>query len=343
MSGGADISAEALGPWLAANVAGFGGLHRIEPIVAGQSNPTYLLEAESGRYVLRAKPPGRLLPSAHMVEREFRVMQALAGTPVPVPRMLALAEEGESPLGRAFFVMEHLEGRVFWDPALPELSPAARGRVYDAMNRVLADLHGLDPAALGLGDFGKPGNYFARQTARWAGQYRASAAAPRPQMERLIAWLEANMVEDDGLSALVHGDYRLDNMMFSEDGSEVLGLLDWELSTLGHPLADLAYQCMQWRLPHEGGMRGLGGLDRAALGLPDEAAYLAAYAARRGIEVPRNWPFYLAFAFFRLAAILEGVVARARAGNAANPERARAYEAAIPVLLELASEVIGEG
>ncbi len=343
MSGGADISAEALGPWLAANVAGFGGLHRIEPIVAGQSNPTYLLEAESGRYVLRAKPPGRLLPSAHMVEREFRVMQALAGTPVPVPRMLALAEEGESPLGRAFFVMEHLEGRVFWDPALPELSPAARGRVYDAMNRVLADLHGLDPAALGLGDFGKPGNYFARQTARWAGQYQASAPRPRAQMERLIAWLEANMVEDDGLSALVHGDYRLDNMMFSEDGSEVLGLLDWELSTLGHPLADLAYQCMQWRLPHEGGMRGLGGLDRAALGLPDEAAYLAAYAARRGIEVPRNWPFYLAFAFFRLAAILEGVVARARAGNAANPARARAYEAAIPVLLELASEVIGEG
>lgn len=343
MSGGADISAEALGPWLAANVAGFGGLRRIEPIVAGQSNPTYLLEAESGRYVLRAKPPGRLLPSAHMVEREFRVMQALAGTPVPVPRMLALAGEGESPLGRAFFVMEHLEGRVFWDPALPELSSAARGRVYDAMNRVLADLHGLDPAALGLGDFGKPGNYFARQTARWAGQYRASAAAPRPQMERLIAWLEANMVEDDGLSALVHGDYRLDNMMFSEDGGEELGLLDWELSTLGHPLADLAYQCMQWRLPHEGGMRGLGGLDRAALGLPDEAAYLAAYAVRRGIEVPRNWPFYLAFAFFRLAAILEGVVARARAGNAANPVRARAYEVAIPVLLELASEVIGEG
>ena len=343
MSGGADISAEALGPWLAANVAGFGGLRRIEPIVAGQSNPTYLLEAESGRYVLRAKPPGRLLPSAHMVEREFRVMQALAGTPVPVPRMLALAGDAESPLGRAFFVMEHLEGRVFWDPALPDLAPAARGRVYDAMNRVLADLHGLDPAALGLGDFGKPGNYFARQTARWAGQYRASAPRPRAQMERLIAWLEANMVEDDGLSALVHGDYRLDNMMFSEDGGEVLGLLDWELSTLGHPLADLAYQCMQWRLPHEGGMRGLGGLDRAALGLPDEAAYLAAYAARRGIEVPRNWPFYLAFAFFRLAAILEGVVARARAGNAANPARARAYEAAIPVLLELASEVIGEG
>ncbi|HHB80838.1 MAG TPA: phosphotransferase family protein [Aliiroseovarius sp.] len=342
MIGALGITSDALGAWLAANVPGFSTLQKVEPIVAGQSNPTFMLQAASGRYVLRAKPPGRLLPSAHMVEREYRVMAALAETRVPVPRMLALAEDAHSPLGRAFFVMEYLEGRVFWDPALPELAPTARAQVYDAMNQVLADLHALDPAAIGLADYGKPGNYFARQTQRWAGQYRASAAGERAQMERLIAWLEANMPADDGQSALVHGDYRLDNMMFSQDGQAVLGLLDWELSTLGHPLADLAYQCMQWRLPHGGGMRGLGGLDRRALGLPDEAAYVATYAARRGIEPPQNWSFYLAFAFFRLAAILEGVVARARGGNASNPAKAREYESAIPVLLALASDVIGE-
>ncbi len=336
------ISSDALGAWLEANVAGFHALEQVDKITAGQSNPTFLLQAQSGRYVLRAKPPGKLLPSAHMVEREFRVMAALADTRVPVPRMLALAGDDDSPIGRAFFVMEHLDGRLFWDPALPELTPEARGRIYAAMNRVLADLHSLDPAKIGLGDFGKPGNYFARQTTRWAGQYRASAAAPRPEMDRLIAWLEAHMPEDDGQSSLVHGDYRLDNMMFSRDSEEVIGLLDWELSTLGHPLADLAYQCMQWRLPHGAGMRGLGGLERAALGLPDEAEYVAAYAAHRGINPPDNWPFYLAFAFFRLAAILEGVVARARAGNAANPAKAREYEGAIPLLLALASDVIGE-
>jgi len=336
------IPSDALGAWLETHVAGFHNLQKVGKFVAGQSNPTFLVVAESGKYVLRAKPPGRLLPSAHMVEREFRVMSALSETRVPVPRMLALAEDAESPIGRAFFVMEHLQGRLFWDPALPELAADARGQVYDAMNWVLADLHSLDVRDLGLGDYGKPGNYFARQTTRWAGQYRASVAQPRPEMERLIAWLEVNMPEDDGQVALVHGDYRLDNMMFHPTKPEVMGLLDWELSTLGHPLADLAYQCMQWRLPHGGGMRGLGGLDQGAMGLPDEAAYVAAYAARRGIALPQNWPFYLAFAFFRLAAILEGVVARARGGNAANPGKALEYETAIPVLLALALDVIGE-
>ncbi len=337
------ISIDALGTWLAANVAGFANLSAVEKYSSGQSNPTFLLEAGSGKYVLRAKPAGKLLPSAHMVEREYRVMEALGATKVPVPRVLALAEDGDSPIGRAFFVMEHLDGRVFWDPALPELAPDERGRIYDAMSQVLADLHSLDPARIGLADYGKPGNYFARQTIRWAGQYRASAPSPRPDMERLIAWLEENMPEDDGQVALVHGDYRLDNMMFSAESESVIGLLDWELSTLGHPFADLAYQCMQWRLPHGGGMRGLGGLDRRVLGLPQEAAYIDAYAARRGIAPPENWPFYLAFAFFRLAAILEGVVARARGGNASNPAKAREYETAIPTLLALALDVIGEG
>ena len=336
------ISRAALDAWLASHVPGFSGLQTVEKFAAGQSNPTFLLSASSGRYVLRAKPPGRLLKSAHMVEREFRVMAALAESEVPVPRVLCLAEDAESPIGRGFFVMEFLDGRIFWDPALPELETPQRGAIYDAMNAVLAALHDVDPAAVGLADFGKPGNYFARQTARWAGQYRASAAAPRPQMERLIDWLEANMPPDDGQIALVHGDYRLDNMVFSPEVPQVIGLLDWELATLGHPLADLAYQCMQWRLPHGGGMRGLGGLERGALGLPEEAEYVARYCARRGIAPPDNWAFYLAFAFFRLAAILEGVVARARGGNASNPDKAREYAGAIPVLLGLATEVIGE-
>ncbi len=341
MISGLGISVRDLEAALAARIAGFHGLRRVEKFAAGQSNPSYLLEADSGRYVLRAKPPGKLLKSAHAVEREYWVMRALAETDVPVPRMLALFDEGASPIGRAFFVMEYLDGRLFWDPALPELEKSARGAVYDAMNRVLAALHSVDPAAVGLADFGRAGNYFARQTARWAGQYRASAAEPRAQMERLIGWLEAHMPDDDGAVALVHGDFRLDNMMFAPERAQVIGLLDWELSTLGHPLADLAYQCMQWRLPHGGGMRGLGGLDRTALGLPEEAEYVARYCARRGVAAPENWDFYLAFAFFRLAAILEGVAARARGGNASNPEQAVRYGEAIPVLLDLADEVIG--
>lgn len=336
-----DITREALARWLTENVNGFEGLRQVEKFGQGQSNPTYRLEAESGTYVLRAKPPGRLLASAHQVDREFRVMQALAETKVPVPRMYALASDAESPFGRAFFVMEYLEGRLFWAPDLPELQAGERAGIYDAMNRVLADLHGLDPDALGLGNFGKPGDYFARQTSRWARQYRASAGRPSPDVARLIAWLEAEMPEDDGTKALVHGDFRLDNMIFAPDKPEVIGLIDWELATLGHPMADLAYQCMQWRLPHDGGMRGLGGLDRAALGLPDEDAYLAAYCARRGIDPPQNWDFYLAFSYFRLIAILTGVVARAQGGNASNPETARTYARAIPVLVAQALELIG--
>ena len=342
MTSGLGISTGALGAWLAPRIDGFSGLRAVRKFPSGQSNPTYLLEAESGRYVLRAKPPGKLLKSAHMVEREYRVMAALAGSDVPVPQVFCLAEDAQSPIERAFFVMEHLDGRIFWDPALPELQAPERAEIYDAMNAVLAALHAVDPGAVGLGDFGKPGSYFARQTARWAGQYRASAAEPRPQMERLIAWLEASQPADDGQVALVHGDFRLDNMIIAPTGPRVIGLLDWELSTLGHPLADLAYQCMQWRLPHAAGMRGLGGLDRAALGLPDEPAYVHSYCARRGIEVPENWAFYLAFSFFRLAAILEGVVARARAGNASNPQKAAEYGSAIPLLLDLAWEAINE-
>ena len=332
-----------LAAYLAAHVAGFGGLREVTKFGTGQSNPTYLIHADSGDYVLRSKPPGKLLPSAHAVEREFRVMQALAATPVPVPEVLHLAEADTSPSGRAFFVMRHVPGRIFWDPALPESTHAERATIYDAMNMTLAALHDVDVTTVGLGDYGKPGNYFARQLERWSGQYRASVDAPSDAMAQIMDWLAAEMPADDGQVALVHGDWRLDNMIFAPDAPNVAAVLDWELSTLGHPMADLAYQCMQWRLPNKGDMRGLGGVDRAALGLPDEAAYVAAYARRRGLTGVDNWPFYLVFAFFRLAAILAGVAARAAAGNASNPAMARKYGAAVPVLADMALGVMRDG
>lgn len=339
MGQGDDINTQVLGPYFAAALPQLGALEAIAKFATGQSNPTYKLTCATGDYVLRAKPPGQLLKSAHMVEREHRVMAALAGTDVAVPGMIHLAADETSPIGRAFFVMDMVEGRIFWDPATPQLKSAERAAIYDAMNATLAALHGVDPAKLGLQDFGKPGNYFARQTDRWSRQYVASKTRDNKDMDRLMAWLDANMPGDDGQVALVHGDYRLDNMIFARDTPEVAALLDWELSTLGHPLADLAYQCMQWRLPHDGGMRGLGGLDRAALGIPLERDYVAAYCDRRGIAAPDNWAFYLAFSFFRLAAILEGVVRRAADGNASNPETARSYAAAIPLLAAEANKI----
>ncbi len=328
---------QSIGPYLESRIDGFETLRSVRKFDTGQSNPTYLLGADSGEYVLRAKPLGQLLKSAHQVDREFRVMHALADSAVPVPRMYHLAQD-DNPLGRMFFVMAYLEGRIFWDPTLPGIDRTERQAIYDSMNATLADLHSVDPQAVGLGDFGPPGNYFARQTARWVKQYRASASAPSPAMERLIDWLLANLPEDD-TATLVHGDFRLDNMIIAPDGPRVIAVLDWELATLGHPLADLAYQCMQWRLPHQGGMRGLGGIDRAALGLPTESEYVAAYCARRGIGKIGNWNFCLAFSFFRLAAILQGVVRRAEDGNASNPERARQMAQAIPVLAAMANDL----
>lgn len=330
----------ALGAYLEAHVADFAGLERIEKFSAGQSNPTYLLTAASGRYVLRAKPPGKLLKSAHQVDREFRVMQALAGTDVPVPKVLHLSGE-ESPIGRMFYVMAHVDGRIFWDPALPEVADnAGRAAIYDAMNETLAALHDVDVEAAGLADFGRPGSYFERQLSRWTSQYRASETGTVEAMDRLIAWLETHLPADDGRVALVHGDYRLDNMIFAPDAPKVVAVLDWELSTLGHPFADLAYQCMQWRLPHESSFKGLGGIDRAALGLPSEEAYVEAYCRRRGLERIDNWTFSLAFSFFRLAAICQGVYKRALDGNASNPEKAGTYGNAVKLLAGLAVEMI---
>jgi aminoglycoside phosphotransferase (APT) family kinase protein len=244
-----------------------------------------------------------------------------------------------------FFVMGFLDGRIFWDPSLPELSGnAGRAAIYDAMNAGLAALHGVDIEKAGLADFGRSGSYFARQFSRWTSQYRASETGTVDAMDRLIAWLEEHLPADDGIVSLVHGDYRLDNMIFAPDRPKILAVLDWELSTLGHPYADLAYQCMQWRLPHTSGFKGLGGIDRAAIGLPSEKEYVERYCERRGIAGVGNWTFYLAFSFFRLAAICQGVYKRALDGNASNPEKARTYGEAVKLLAGLAVEQIdGEG
>jgi aminoglycoside phosphotransferase (APT) family kinase protein len=336
----AHLDTNRLGLYLAAHVPGFGRLIGAEKFAGGQSNPTFLITSTQGRFVLRRKPPGTLLKSAHAVDREYRVMAALARTDVPVPRVLHLCED-EAVIGSMFYVMDYVEGRIFWDGRLPDLSSEERTAIYDSMNGALVALHRVDPAAVGLADYGKPGSYFERQIARWTGQYRASETHPIPAMDALIAWLEGNTPEDDGRVSLVHGDYRLDNMIFEPSGTRILAVLDWELSTLGHPLADLAYQCMQWRLPFEGAFRGLGGIDRKAYGIPTEAEYVELYCRRAGTEVIGNWPFHLAFSFFRLAAILQGVYKRSLDGNASNPERARRMGEAVPLMAAMALEVVG--
>jgi len=342
MNASNELALEPLGKELEAGIAGFSGLREIRKFDTGQSNPTYLLTADSGRYVLRAKPPGKLLKSAHQVDREFRVMRALKDSDVPVPGALYLSEE-ESSIGRMFFVMNHVDGRIFWEPDLPDLTHKDRAPVYDAMNAALAALHSVNVDAVGLSDFGKPGNYYERQLDRWTRQYRASETEKIENMDTLIGWLEKALPADDGVVSLVHGDYRIDNMIFDAGDPTILAIIDWELSTLGHPLADLAYQCMQWRPPHESGFRGLGGLDRKAIGLPTEQDYVDAYCKRRNIERIDNWPFYLAFSFFRLAAILQGVLKRALDGNASNPERARQMSTAVPVMAAMAVDITRKG
>jgi len=317
-----------LGAWLARHIPGFGILRTASKFPGGQSNPTFLLEADSGRYVLRRKPPGELLKSAHAVDREYRVISALNASVVPVPRTLHLCDD-ESVIGSMFYVMEYLDGRVLWDPTLPQYDNERRARIYDEMNRVLVALHGVDPATVGLADFGQPGNYYARQISRWTRQYRAAETDRIDAMEVLIDWLPVNAPADDGRVSLVHGDYRLDNLMFHPQEDRIIAVLDWELSTLGHPFADLAYQCMQWRLPPgSAALRGLAGVDRNALGLPTEAQYVASYCARAGIDSIDHWNFYLAMSFFRLAAICQGVYKRGIDGNASSSEALRFGDAA---------------
>ena len=310
----------ALERYMRDHVPGFEGSLEVAQFKGGQSNPTFQLRGGGKSYVMRRKPPGKLLPSAHAVDREYRVIAALAGSDVPVPRTFALCTD-ESVIGTMFYGMDCVEGRVLWDPRLPGMQPAERGAIFSEMNRVIAELHRVDFAAIGLADYGKPGNYFARQIDRWSKQYVASATEPIKAMDQLIEWLPRNIPPGDR-TTIVHGDYRLDNMIFHPTEPRVLAVLDWELSTLGHPMADFAYHAMVWRLSATE-FRGLRGSDLAALGIPDEAEYLDMYLSRVGAsERPsaKDWEFYIAFNLFRAAAIFQGVMARAVAGNAASAQ-----------------------
>ena len=302
---------------LQAHLPGFAGPLEVRQFEGGQSNPTFLLGTPAGEFVMRAKPGpvAKLLPSAHAIEREFRVMRALEAQGFPVPRTLLLCED-EGVIGRAFYLMERVEGRIFWDPALPGMTPDERAAIFDAMNATLAALHLIDVERAGLADYGRAGNYFERQIGRWSKQYRASETEPIEAMNRLIDWLPAHIPPGEE-TAVVHGDFRLDNLIFHPTEARVLAVIDWELSTLGHPLADISYHCMAWHIP-PGGFRGIAGLELAALGIPDEKTYLARYCERTGRSEVGDWNFYLAYNLFRIAAILQGVYKRATEGMAAS-------------------------
>ena len=305
--------------YMAEHVAGFRGPVAVEQFRGGQSNPTYLLDAKSGRYVLRRKPPGQLLPSAHAVDREYRVMTALADTDVPVPRTYALCTDDDV-VGTWFFIMEYVEGRVFWDGTLPGAGRDERAAIYDNINEVVARLHRVDYEAIGLGDFGRPGNYFARQIGRWSKQYKASETETIEEMERLIEWLPENIPPGDETS-IVHGDCSYQNMIIAPEGPRVVAVLDWELCTLGHPLGDFTYHLMPWRLRSEV-VRGIAHHDLAALGIPGEAEYVAAYCRRTGRDGIPHFDFYMSYNMFRMAAILQGIMGRVLDGTASS-EHAR--------------------
>ncbi|MDO8769534.1 MAG: phosphotransferase [Burkholderiaceae bacterium] len=319
----------ALNSYLEQHLSGFEGPLAVEMFKGGQSNPTYKLVTPSMSYVMRAKPGPvvKLLPSAHAIEREFAVMSGLQGTDVPVPKMYCLCED-EAVIGRAFYVMEFMQGRVLWDQSLPGMTTAERGAIYAEMNRVIAALHMVDFAAKGLAGYGKPGNYFERQLGRWSKQYTASITQPIVEMDHLMAWLPAHIPAsalDPSKVGIVHGDFRLDNLMFHPTEPRVIAVLDWELSTLGHPFADFSYHCMSWHIP-QGAFRGIGGLDLASLGIPSEEAYIRSYCERTGLCTPQglkaDWNFYMAYNLFRLAAILQGIAKRVEAGTASSAQAA---------------------
>jgi aminoglycoside phosphotransferase (APT) family kinase protein len=289
----------------------------VKPLTGGQSNPTFLLTSGQQRYVLRKKPPGPLLPSAHAVDREYRVMQALQSSDVPVPKLFVFSEDVDV-VGTPFYIMEYLDGRVIVDQSLPALSKEDRTLVYRDMNRVIAALHTVDYAQVGLDTFGKPGNYFGRQIARWSRQYKEANTEDIAELHALIDWLPANIPAGEQTS-IVHGDYRLDNLVLHPTEPRAIGLLDWELATLGHPLADFAYHCMSWHIPATL-WRGIGGLDLAALGIPDEAQYLKQYSDATGLDGAEHWDFYIAYNLFRMAAILQGIARRAADGTAASSD-----------------------
>ncbi len=338
VSGQHAFDTAALSAWLEKNLDGFQGPLTVEMFKGGQSNPTYKLITPGQSYVMRAKPGpvAKLLPSAHAIEREFAVMSGLQGTDVPVPRMYVLCED-ESVIGRAFYIMEFMQGRVLWDQSLPGMQPAERASIYNESNRVIAALHSVKFAERGLASYGKPGNYFERQIGRWSKQYVASITQPIDEMDKLMAWLPANMpasARDENRVSIVHGDFRLDNLMFHPTEPRVIAVLDWELSTLGHPLADFSYHCMAWHI-QPGQFRGIGGLDLPALGIPSEQEYIRLYCERTGLATPEelaaDWNFYLAYNLFRLAAILQGIAKRVEMGTASSAQAKASGEGARPL------------
>lgn len=324
--------------WLATNLPGFEGPLSVDMFKGGQSNPTYKITTPDRIYVMRAKPGpvAKLLPSAHAIEREYRVMAALRQTTVPVAEMLVLCED-ESVIGRAFYIMAYVPGKVYWEQSLPGLTPEQRRGIYLEMNRVLAELHLVNPIAVGLADFGKPGNYFERQIGRWSKQYLSSATQPIPEMDALIEWLPAHIPKSalvDGTVSIVHGDFRMDNLMFDPIQPKAKAVLDWELSTLGHPLADFSYHCMSWHI-EPGAFRGISGLDLAALGIPSEGEYIRLYCERTRFIQPDvlmlDWNFYLAYNMFRLAAILQGIAKRVQTGTASSAQALQSAAGAVPL------------
>ena len=328
--------------YLSENVCGFSGPIEVEKFQIGQSNPTFLLKTPAKNYVLRRKPPGVLLKSAHAVDREFRVQSALAGTDVPVAKMHHLCEDNDV-IGTMFYVMDAIDGRNHTLPTMPDVDNVRRGAVIDEMNRVLAALHDVDIDSVGLSNYGAPGNYFERQIGRWSKQYRASETAEVPAMNELMERLVEQMPEDDGQRTLVHGDYRIDNMMFEHDGPNCLAVLDWELSTTGHPYADLAAVIMQWQMPANKEGRGFEGVDRAKIGVPTDNQFIESYCQRRGIGKIDNFGFYLAFNFFRMTGIIQGVLKRAVDGNASNPERGIQMGQYVPVFANAGLQALNKG
>jgi aminoglycoside phosphotransferase (APT) family kinase protein len=323
-----DLPLVRLERWMAQHIDGFRGPLAADQFEGGQSNPTYKLLSGSRPYVLRRKPTGQLLPSAHAVDREYRVIGALSGTAVPVPEVYALCED-DGVIGSTFYVMEFLEGRIFWDPRLPDLDPAERHTMFQSMNAVIAALHSVDHVAVGLAEFGRPGNYMGRQIARWSRQYQASETEQQPAMDRLIDWLPRHL-PPEAEPRIVHGDYRIDNLIFHPTGPRVIGVLDWELSTIGDPLADFAYHAMAWRVSPDL-FRGLAGIDFAGLGIPTEEEYVAAYCTHTGRSHTADWEFYMVYSLFRLAAIMQGIAKRAIDGTAASSQAVELGRLARPV------------
>ena len=338
LSGTHAFDTAALQAHLEQHLPGFAGPLTVEQFKGGQSNPTYKLITPQASYAMRSKPGpvSKLLPSAHAIEREFAVMSGLANSAVPVPQMLCLCED-ESVIGRAFYIMSFMAGRIYWDQSLPGMTPQERGEIYNEMNRVMAALHSVDYAAAGLAAYGKPGNYFERQIGRWSKQYVASITQPIDEMDQLMAWLPENipaMARDPAMVSIVHGDFRMDNLVFHPTEPRVIAVLDWELSTLGHPLADFSYHCMAWHIT-PGAFRGIGGLDLAALGIPSETDYIRQYCERIGLTTPeqlaQDWAFYMAYNLFRMAAILQGIGKRVEAGTAASAQAIQAAAGARPL------------